>query len=175
MRREAVIFLRVSNAADLPDDIDALKAALLAARATIAVKDAALQATNVELGAARAEALAAQAALEAGAVEIEHLQALIVQMRRKHYGRKSEKLARIIEQLELKLEDLEETQAERELDADAKAKLAGRERAPRKPGVRKAPPAHLPREIVVLEPQTACACCWLRLARGSKSARTSPR
>ena len=34
-----------------------------------------------------------------------------MQMRRKHYGSKSsEKLTRVIEQLELKLEDLEETQ-----------------------------------------------------------------
>lgn len=77
MWREAFIFLRVSTAADLPDEVEALKAALLAARATIAVKE-------FELGAARADALAAQTALEAGAVEIEHLKALIVQMRAKH-------------------------------------------------------------------------------------------
>jgi transposase len=142
----------VSDAADLPDDIDALKAALREARTTISAKDA-------ELDATRAEALAAQTALEADAVEIEHLKAVIAQMRRKHYGSKSEKLARVIEQLELKLEDLEETQGEREADADAKAKLAGRLRAPRKAGARKAPPAHLPREIIVLEPEVACDCC----------------
>jgi len=148
--------LRVmSNPTDLPDDVETLKAALMAAQATIAVKDEALAAKSAELDAARAQALAAQTALEVGAVEIEHLKALIVKMRRKQYGASSEKL----DQLELRLEDLEETQAERELDADAKAKRAGRERAPRKPGVRKAPPAHLPREIVVLEPETACACC----------------
>jgi transposase len=142
----------VSSAADLPDDIDALKAALRDARSTISVMGA-------ELDAARADALAAQTAVEAGVVEIEHLQALISQMRRKKYGASSEKMARVIEQLELKLEDLEETQAEREADADDKAKLAGRPRSARKPGVRKAPPAHLPREIVVLEPEVACDCC----------------
>lgn len=80
-------------------------------------------------------------------------------MRHKQHGASSEKLTRVLEQLELRLEDFEETQAEREADADAKAKLAGCERAPRKLGVRKAPPAHRPREIVVLEPETACACC----------------
>lgn len=142
----------VQSAADLPDDIDALKAALLAARAAVASKD-------VELNAARAEALAAQSALEAGAVEIEHLQALLKQLRRKTFGPSSEKLDRAIEQLELRLEDLEETQAERETDADAKAKLAGRERAPRKPGARRPLPEHLPRDIVVLEPEASCACC----------------
>jgi transposase len=140
------------NAADLPDDIDALKAALRDARTMIAAK-------NSELDAARADALATKTALEAGAAEIEHLQALISQMRRKLYGASSEKMARIIEQMELKLEDLEETQAEREADADAKAKHAGRPRPPRKPGVRKALPAHLPREIVILEPEAACDCC----------------
>ena len=149
----------MSNAADLPDDIDALKAALREARATIADRDMALQERDAERDAARADALAAQAALEAGAVEIKHLKALIVQMRRKHYGASSEKLVRITEQLELKLEDLEESQGEREADAEAKAKRAGRTRAARKPGLRKAPPAHLPREIVVLEPETACDCC----------------
>ncbi len=39
MRGEAVRLLFVSNAADLPDDIDALKAALREARATIADRD----------------------------------------------------------------------------------------------------------------------------------------
>lgn len=79
----------VQNAADPPDDIDSLKAALLAARA---------------------EVFAAQSALEAGAVEIEHLQASLKQLLRKAFGPSSEKLDRAIEQLELRLEDLEETQ-----------------------------------------------------------------
>lgn len=159
MRGEAVRLLFVSNAADLPDDIDALKAALREARATIADRDIALQERDAERDAARADALSAQAALEAGVVEIKHLKALIAQMRRKQYGASSEKLSRLTEQLELKLEDLEETQGEREADAEAKAKRAGQTRAPRKQGARKAPPAHLPREIVILEPETACDCC----------------
>lgn len=154
-RGEAVRLPFVSNAADLPDDIDVLKAALREARATIADRDIVI----LERDAARADALAAQAAMEAGAVEIKHLKALIAQMRRKQYGASSEKLSRLTDQLELKLEDLEETQAEREAVAEDKARLAGRTRAPRKPGARKAPPAHLPREIVVLEPETACDCC----------------
>ena len=138
--------------ADLPNDVDALKAALIAARAAIADKD-------IELSAARAEALAAQTALEAGAVEIDHLRAMLKRMRQKKHGPSSEKLDRVIEQLELKLEDLEETQAERQADADDKANKAGRPRAPRKSGVRKPFPDHLPREIVVLEPETQCECC----------------
>jgi transposase len=149
----------VSDLGDLPDDIDALKAALIAAHGVIAVNNVELDAARADVDAARAVALAAQSAVEAGVVEIEHLHALITQMRRKYFGKSSEKLNHAIEQLELRLEDLEETQAERGLDADAKAKLAGRPRPPRKPGVRKALPEHLPREIIVLEPETNCACC----------------
>ena len=157
----------MQSEADLPDDIEALKAALMAARSAIAAagdalhaKDEALHAKDIELIAARAEALAAQTALEAGAIEIQHLQAMLRQLRRKMNGRSSEKMDRVIEQLELKLEDLEETQAERQADADDKAQKAGApKRPPRKASIRKPLPEHLPREIVVLEPDAPCACC----------------
>jgi len=39
--------------------------------------------------------------------EIEHLKLLLAKLLRMHFGRKSEKLARQIEQLELRLEELE--------------------------------------------------------------------
>ena len=42
--------------------------------------------------------------------EIEHLKLLIAKLRRMQFGRKSEKLKRHIEQLELRLEDLEQAQ-----------------------------------------------------------------
>ena len=58
--------LFVSGAADLPDDIDALKAALREARATIADRDIGLQERDSERHAAREDALSAQTALEAG-------------------------------------------------------------------------------------------------------------
>jgi hypothetical protein len=44
--------------------------------------------------------------------EIEHLKLLIAKLRRMQFGRKSEKVERQIEQLELKLEDLEANRAE---------------------------------------------------------------
>src|SRR5215472_274873 len=44
-------------------------------------------------------------------IEIEHLKLLLSQLRRMQFGRKSEKLARQIEQLELRLEDLQQAQA----------------------------------------------------------------
>src|SRR6202035_6120755 len=44
--------------------------------------------------------------------EIEHLKLLIAKLRRMQFGRKSEKLYRQIEQLELRLDELQATQAE---------------------------------------------------------------
>jgi len=44
--------------------------------------------------------------------EIEHLKLLIAKLQRMQFGRKSEKLARQIEQLELRLEDLQAKPAE---------------------------------------------------------------
>src|ERR1700735_2436549 len=44
--------------------------------------------------------------------EIEHLELLIAKLRRMQFGRSSEKLNRQIEQLELRLDELEATQAE---------------------------------------------------------------
>src|SRR5208337_3606452 len=46
--------------------------------------------------------------------EIEHLKLLIARLRRVQFGRKSEKLDREIEQLELRLDELEATQAEKD-------------------------------------------------------------
>ena len=44
--------------------------------------------------------------------EIEHLKLLLVKLHRMQFGRKSEKLARQIEQLELRLEELESNRNE---------------------------------------------------------------
>src|SRR5271168_4392442 len=44
--------------------------------------------------------------------EIEHLKLLIAKLRRMQFGRKSEKLDRQIEQLELRLDELQATQSE---------------------------------------------------------------
>jgi transposase len=46
-------------------------------------------------------------------IEIEHLQLLLAKLRRIQFGRKSEKLDREIEQLGLRLDELEATQAEK--------------------------------------------------------------
>ena len=128
------------NHADLPDDIDALKALLLASERRVQERDE------------RFAGLEAQ--LNTRAAEIAHLKLQIARLRRMQFGRKSEKLDHQIEQLELQLEDLQADDAEAEREMPA-ADPAPRQRAPRKPL-----PDHLPRdEKVHLPPCDTCQAC----------------
>src|ERR1700680_1832848 len=56
--------------------------------------------------------------------EIEHLKLLIAKLRRMQFGRKSEKLDRQIEQLELRLDELQATQAENTAASHTSARIA---------------------------------------------------
>ncbi len=89
--------------------------------------------------------------------EIEHLKLLIAKLQRQQFGRKSEKLQREIEQLELRLEDLEANRAEN----SSSAHLASSARPiPTAKPVRRPLPEHLPRETHRHEPQPqACPEC----------------
>jgi hypothetical protein len=149
-----------ADLAGLPDDLEALKAALLAERARA---DAAQTAAAV----ARAEQSAAQAL-------IVHLKLQIEKLRREIFGPRSERSARLLDQMELQLEELEAAATEDELKAETEAakttNVAGfsRKRPSRRPF-----PEHLPRERVMVPGPTSCLCCG---GAGCRSwARTSPR
>jgi transposase len=95
--------------------------------------------------------------------EIEQLKLLIAKLRRMQFGRKSEKLDWQIEQLELKLDELEMSRAEKEtFSPTAKTTEASvRAKAARRPL-----PAHLPREERKIWPkQEACPDCGGQLKR----------
>jgi transposase len=97
--------------------------------------------------------------------EIENLKLLILKLRRMQFGRKSEKLDHQIEQLELRLEDLEAAQTEStpSPNNDRPQTIGAREH--RKPA-RRPLPDHLPRETQTYEPeQAACPECGGRLRR----------
>ncbi len=115
---------------DLPDDIDRLKALLLAERS----EKARLQDQN------------------------ERLLHMLRQLRRNHFGRKSEQLSE--DQLNLGLEDLETAIASGEAAAEkADAALKASRKAVRKVN-RGHLPAHLPREEIIVDPPSkACPCC----------------
>ena len=108
----------------LPDDVAALKALVLEQRAQLATRVA----------------------------EIEHLKLLIAKLRRMQFGRSSERLDRQIEQMELRLEELQTAQAE--LPPVGKPQVEEKSKPVRRPL-----PEHLPRERVVHEPACTCPDC----------------
>jgi transposase len=137
---------RVTTDADsLPDNIEALKAALLAERS------------------ARRESEARASGAEA---MVAHLKLMIAKMKRDRFGASSERSRKLLDQLEMQLEELETAAAENEAAAAKASKeetaVSGFMRA--KP-VRGPLPAHLPRERVVVPGPAACPCCGGTLAK----------
>src|SRR3984957_6064749 len=95
--------------------------------------------------------------------EIENLKLLVLKLKRMHFGPRSEKLPADIEQLELRLEDLETSQAAAEPLPTPPAIAAINEKAARKPA-RRPLPAELPRETETIAPkQEACPDCGGKL------------
>jgi transposase len=117
------------------------------------------EALKAILAATHEELIATQQRLASRDHEIEHLKLLISKLQRMQFGRKSEKIARQIEQLELKLEDLEAKRGESTPPSDKqedtpKSASSSRKRA------RRPLPEHLPRETRTHEPkQSACPDC----------------
>jgi transposase len=130
----------------LPDDIDALRAALIIARAK------ALEAA--------AELAVAQAKASEDLALIAQQKLRIAKLERQVYGQRSERSARLVEQLALTFEELEAGATEDELAAErAVAKTTTVAGFTRKRPERNTFPDHLPRERVVIDPPTACECC----------------
>src|SRR5580704_10058715 len=130
----------------LPDDITALKEALII-ELTKGLEVAA------ELAVARAKA-SEDVAL------IAHQKLRIAKLERQIYGQRSERSARLIDQLALTFEELEASATEDELAAEkAVARTTTVGGFTRKRPERNTFPDHLPRERVVIDPPTACECC----------------
>jgi transposase len=128
------------TAASLPDDLAAAHKMILAERA------------------ARLEA---EAAVSSARLEIERLKLLLAKARREQYGQSAERGARLVEQLELQLAELEETAAEEAATAELAAPPAqpeARARPGRKPA-RRPLPENLPRERIVYPAPCACPKC----------------
>ena len=91
--------------------------------------------------------------------EIEHLKLLLVKLHRMQFGRKSEKLQRQIEQLELRLEELESNRSEQANPSEPSLVAATLSATTAKPA-RRALPDHLPRQTRRHEPkETVCPHC----------------
>ena len=131
--------------APLPDDVEQLKAALLAERAAR---------REVEARVSDAQAM------------IEHLKLRIAMFEQHRFGASSERGRKILDQLEMQLEELETEIAEANARAAAGEGKQTTVRAfTRAKPVRKPFPDHLPRERVVLAGPTACPCCGGNLVK----------
>src|SRR5258708_33924071 len=117
----------VESADHLPEDTAVLKAALIETRARLS----------------GAEAL------------IEHLQLLIAKMKRELFGPRSERSQRLIDQLELQLEELAAAAGEDE----AKTASVPVQGFMRRPKTRRNFPDHLPRRRIVHPPPACCPGC----------------
>ena len=125
----------MTNAAlPVPDDIAALRAALAAEQ---------LARREAEARASGAEAMVA------------HLKLLIAKLRHDRFGASSERGRKLLDQMELELEELEAAASEDEAAA-ATCAPQGVSGVPRRRPVRGPLPAHLPRERVVLPSPAAC-------------------
>jgi transposase len=137
----------------LPDDAESLKRLLLAREQELAV-------AREQVATAAAEASALRARVADDQALIVHLKLHIEKLRRERFGQRSERSARLLDQLELQLEELEASATEDELAAErAAAKTTNVAAFTRKRPARKPFPEHLPRERLIVPGSTSCPCC----------------
>lgn len=128
----------MTTANTYPDDVEALKALLLERDARIGHLENLVESH--------------EAVVATGKAEIEHLKLLIAKLRRMAFGRSSEKLDRQIQQLELKLEDLEADEGATPIEI-TKTSFTAPEQIQHKPL-----PEHLPREMQTYLPESGETC-----------------
>jgi transposase len=122
----------MSKAADLPNDVEALKGILIERDARLEVAEALVLFQKLEL---------------------EKLRFEIACLKRQRYGRSSEQLDRELTQMQLSIEDLEASLAQKPEPLRPPPK-----ELPERPA-RRALPEHLPREEIVHEVPCTCPAC----------------
>jgi len=136
----------VKDASDpLPSDLASAHAMILAQREQLAQKEA--------------ENLAAQSEAKITRLEIERLKFLLAKARREQFGQSSERGKQLIEQLELAIEDLEETRGAEAAKAEIAAPEATKEKHRRAPRGPRKLPNDLQVERVVEPAPCACGKC----------------
>ena len=136
---------------DLPDDVATLKAMLLTSRAVTAmltaVKDK-LEAENLALASENFRFKA----------QNERFAHILRALRRAHFGRSSERISE--DQLNLALDDVQTAFSAEDAKAEAVNEIIKRHASEKRRQNRGHLPAHLPREEIVVEPDTkSCTCC----------------
>ena len=140
----------MTNPSDpLPSDLASAHALILAQRELLA-KEQSLR-------------VAAESEAKVGALEIERLKLMLAKARRAQFGQSSERGQQLIEQLELAIEDFEETQAIAEAKVQIAAPEAAKEKRTRGP---RNLPDNLPVERIVEPAPCSCGKCGgLRLRK----------
>src|ERR1022692_5173607 len=101
----------------------------------------------------------AKSEVTVGRLEIERLKLMLAKARREKFGQSSERGKQLIEQLELAISDLEESQAEEETKAEIAAPAAAKEKRARAPRGPRKLPDNLPVERIVEPAPCACGKC----------------
>jgi transposase len=142
---DSLLFV-VTAISALPTDMEALLA--FAAAAVLRADKAEAKLAN------------ANARESATAALIAHLKLQIAKLKREQYGASAERTRRLLDQMELQLEELEADASEDALVAEAAAEKTASVRSfERKPPVKKPFPEHLPRERVVVPSPCSCPAC----------------
>jgi transposase/uncharacterized protein with PIN domain len=119
-----------------------------------------LAAERVARQEAERTAAQAQASLTSHEALVAHLKLMIEKLRRQLYGRRSERQERLLDQLELQLEEVETSATQDALAAEAAAGPSRSVRTvTRRHAVRQPFPANLERERVVVPGPSSCPCC----------------
>ena len=149
---------------DLPDDVDALRALIVAQLELNKTSEQHTQSLNhaldqqrIKHSAALKEASAKQQALKQHIVVLEQQ---LAALRRARFGKQSEKLDEHILQLELMIEDLETTLAEPPTTSEPEVQAPKRKSRARKPL-----PEHLPREVIEHGKRDSCEQCGNALSK----------
>ncbi|GMM62642.1 IS66 family transposase [Novosphingobium pituita] len=138
-------------ASTLPDDVEALKALL----------SAALERAD-EAEARLANAMVRESATEA---MIAHLKLQIARLRREQYGASAERSRRLLDQLELQLEDLEADACEDDLAAEEPTLLPSRasdQAASRSPNISRVSALSSPRRVRARSAGARACRSWAR-------------
>jgi transposase len=135
----------MGEAADLPNDIEALKSLIIERSSALAERTAKLE--------------AAEALVLSQKLELEKMRFQIACLKRIKYGRSSEQLDRELLQMQLSIEDLEASLAAKPIEVRPTPK------APAEKPVRRPLPEHLPREERLHDTSCNCPSCGGQLRR----------
>lgn len=153
-----------SKPVDLPADLASAYLALLSEREMLQAERDVVVAERDTVVAERdiavAQAANAQAMLSDSEALIASLELAIEKLKRELRGRRSERTSRLIDQMELQLEELVMAATEDEVAAQAAAtKTLSVRSFTRKRPIRKPWPEDIERERMVIDPPSVCACC----------------